>query len=60
MVRDSQLSVPEAAVISGHKDARMLFRYTHLRALKTLSLNSVRKPCGTTLFYMEGKKPNAK
>ena len=26
------LSVPEVAVISGHKDARMLFRYTHLRA----------------------------
>ncbi|MDC1117620.1 site-specific integrase [Alphaproteobacteria bacterium] len=26
------LSVPEVAVISGHKDARILFRYTHLRA----------------------------
>ena len=26
------LSAPEVAVISGHKDARMLFRYTHLRA----------------------------
>ena len=26
------LSVPEVAVISGHKDTRMLFRYTHLRA----------------------------
>jgi integrase len=26
------LSVPEVAVISGHKDARMLFRYTHLKA----------------------------
>ena len=25
-------SIPEVAVISGHKDARMLFRYTHLRA----------------------------
>lgn len=24
------LSVPEVAVLSGHKDARMLFRYTHL------------------------------
>jgi len=24
------LSVPEVALISGHKDARMLFRYTHL------------------------------
>jgi len=26
------LSVPELSVISGHKDPRMLFRYTHLRA----------------------------
>ena len=26
------LSISEVAVISGHKDARMLFRYTHLRA----------------------------
>jgi integrase len=26
------LSVPEVTLISGHKDARMLFRYTHLRA----------------------------
>ncbi len=26
------LTVPEVALISGHKDARMLFRYTHLRA----------------------------
>jgi len=26
------LSVPEVAVISGHKDFRMLARYTHLRA----------------------------
>jgi integrase len=25
------LSVPEVALISGHKDAKMLFRYTHLR-----------------------------
>lgn len=25
------LSVPEAALISGHRDYRMLFRYTHLR-----------------------------
>ena len=23
------LSVPEVALISGHRDARMLFRYTH-------------------------------
>ena len=26
------LSISEVAVISGHKEARMLFRYTHLRA----------------------------
>ncbi len=26
------LSVPEVALISGHKDPRMLFSYTHLRA----------------------------
>ncbi|MCX5580965.1 site-specific integrase [Kaistia terrae] len=25
------LSVPEVALISGHKDSRMLFRYTHIR-----------------------------
>ena len=25
------LSVPEVALISGHRDYRMLFRYTHLR-----------------------------
>jgi integrase len=27
------LSVPEVAAISGHKDPRMLFRYTHLKAV---------------------------
>jgi integrase len=26
------LSIPEAALISGHRDVRQLFRYTHLRA----------------------------
>ena len=26
------LSVPEVALISGHRDYRMLFRYTHMRA----------------------------
>lgn len=25
------LTVPEVALISGHRDARMLFRYTHLK-----------------------------
>ena len=27
------LNIPEVAVISGHKDPSMLFRYTHLRAV---------------------------
>jgi integrase len=26
------LSIPEVALISGHKDVRQLFRYTHLKA----------------------------
>lgn len=26
------LTIPEVALVSGHKDVRMLFRYTHLRA----------------------------
>ena len=26
------LSIPEVALISGHKDVKMLFRYTHLKA----------------------------
>jgi len=26
------LSIPDVALISGHKDAKMLFRYTHLKA----------------------------
>jgi integrase len=25
------LTIPEVSLISGHKDSRMLFRYTHLR-----------------------------
>ena len=31
------LSVPEVALISGHKDVRMLFRYTHLKAADVVS-----------------------
>ena len=30
------LNIPEVAVISGHKDPRMLFQYTHLRARSIL------------------------
>ena len=26
------LSIPEVALISGHRDYKMLFRYTHLKA----------------------------
>jgi len=29
---EMSLSIPEVALISGHRDSRMLFRYTHLRA----------------------------
>ena len=31
------LSIPEVALISGHKDVRMLFRYTHLKAEDVLN-----------------------
>ncbi|WP_162145359.1 hypothetical protein [Rhizobium mesoamericanum] len=31
------LSVPEVSLISGHKDARMLFRYTHMTATHVLA-----------------------
>ena len=31
------LSIPEVALISGHKDVRMLFRYTHLKAEDIIS-----------------------
>ena len=31
------LSIPEVALISGHKDVRMLFRYTHLKAKDILN-----------------------
>ena len=29
---EKELSIPEVALISEHKDLRMLFRYTHLKA----------------------------
>ena len=31
------LSMPEVALISGHKDPRMLFRYTHMKAETVLA-----------------------
>ena len=44
------LSVPEVALISGHKDPRMLFRYTHLRAEDVAKkLRGVDKPEVTSL-----------
>ncbi len=45
------LSVPEVALISGHKDVRMLFRYTHLKAqsvaekLANISTSSTTNAC---------------
>ena len=39
------LSIPEVALISGHRDPRMLFRYTHLRAedvAEKLNINNKR------------------
>jgi len=30
------LSIPEVALISGHRDVGMLFRYTHLKAENVL------------------------
>ncbi len=40
------LSVPEVSLISGHKDVRMLFRYTHLKAEKVAEKlqNCIRNP----------------
>ena len=32
LLAERGLSIPEVALISGHKDPRMLFRYTHLKA----------------------------
>ena len=31
------LTVPEVALISGHKDVKMLFRYTHMRVDSVVS-----------------------
>ena len=31
------LSIPEVALISGHKDVKMLFRYTHMRVDSVVS-----------------------
>lgn len=46
------LSTPEVALISGHRDPRMLFRYTHLRpesvAQKLASLMNSRETKGTS------------
>ncbi len=38
------LSVPEVALISGHKDPRMLFRYTHLKAERVAEKLADRQP----------------
>ncbi len=42
-----RISVPEVALISGHRDPRMLFRYTHLRAEDLVSkINAARQELG--------------
>ena len=38
------LSLPEVALISGHRDPRMLFRYTHLRAEDVAKKLTLRTP----------------
>ena len=38
------LSIPEVALISGHRDYRMLARYTHLRPEHLLSKISLGNP----------------
>ncbi|MDV2968611.1 site-specific integrase [Nitratireductor aquimarinus] len=46
------LSVPEVALISGHRDPRMLFRYTHLRAEDVvLKLRTTAKTSGPGQQY---------
>jgi integrase len=53
------LSVPEVSAISGHKDPRMLRRYTHLRAesiaekLRDAS-DSSHSSCGDRMLAYEG------
>lgn len=43
------LSLPEVALISGHRDPRMLFRYTHLRAEDiALKINAVQSLASQT------------
>ncbi|MFN3890767.1 MAG: tyrosine-type recombinase/integrase [Beijerinckiaceae bacterium] len=50
------LSVPEVALISGHKDARMLFRYTHLRAdIVAQKLRAVSKSLTRHRVRVEGE-----
>ena len=53
------LNIPEVAVISGHKDPRMLFRYTHLRAAdlvdKLVATDSVDTLTGRELSDVRAK-----
>ena len=37
MLRNKGLTVAEVALISGHRDYRQLFRYTHLKAENLVS-----------------------
>jgi hypothetical protein len=52
------LSVPEVALIFGHRDPRMLFRYTHLKA-ETVA-KKIRQQCEqhtSTAYQHEGADP---
>ena len=49
------LTLPEVALISGHKDPRMLFRYTHLKADKTLYACEKYAPAGQQRPGFPGK-----
>ena len=53
------LNIPKVAVISGHKDPRMLFRYTHLRAAdlvdKLVATDSVDTLTGRELSDVRAK-----
>ena len=45
-------SIPKVAVIPGHKDARMLFRYPHLRAEDLVNQEASIKDSTTAIAYV--------
>ena len=52
------LSIPEVALISGHMDVRMLFRYTHLKAEDVL--NKLNRPIAFILWGAQAQKKGSK